>query len=68
MLYQDPELKVVPGVVPHAHYQHIQHSLTHFQVLGPFAVAAIDSSIIPVPVPGSTYLLLLWLIARGGAG
>ncbi|MGA2249190.1 YqaA family protein [Terracidiphilus sp.] len=40
--------------------------LTHLGGLGLFVVAIIDSSIIPLPVPGSTDLLLLWLIARSG--
>lgn len=31
-----------------------------------FSVAVIDSSIIPLPLPGSTDLLLLWLVARDG--
>lgn len=66
MLYLNPELKNAAGIVPQARYLHIQQVLTHFQILGIFSVAAIDSSIIPVPVPGSTDLLLLWLIARGG--
>jgi membrane protein YqaA with SNARE-associated domain len=29
-------------------------------------VAIIDSSIIPLPVPGSSDVLLLWLVSRGG--
>lgn len=66
MLYQDPGLKTAPGAVPRVRYPHVQHLLTNFQALGLFTVAAIDSSIIPVPVPGSTDLLLLWLISSGG--
>jgi membrane protein YqaA with SNARE-associated domain len=40
--------------------------LTHLGVLGLFSVAVIDSSVIPLPLPGSTDLLLLWLVAHGG--
>jgi membrane protein YqaA with SNARE-associated domain len=38
----------------------------HLGVLGLFSVAVIDSSVIPLPLPGSTDLLLLWLVAHGG--
>jgi membrane protein YqaA with SNARE-associated domain len=31
-----------------------------------FLVAVIDSSVIPLPLPGSTDLLLLWLVAHSG--
>jgi len=34
--------------------------------LGLFSVAVVDSSVIPLPLPGSTDLLLLWLVAHGG--
>ena len=40
--------------------------LTHMGALGLFAVAVVDSSFIPLPLPGSTDLLLLWLVAYGG--
>jgi membrane protein YqaA with SNARE-associated domain len=40
--------------------------LTHFGILGIFLVAAVDSSVVPLVVPGSTDLFLLWLVARGG--
>jgi membrane protein YqaA with SNARE-associated domain len=33
---------------------------------GLFAVSAIDASLIPLAVPGSTDLLLLWLVSHGG--
>jgi membrane protein YqaA with SNARE-associated domain len=35
-------------------------------VLGLFSVAVVDSSVIPLPLPGSTDLLLLWLVAHSG--
>jgi membrane protein YqaA with SNARE-associated domain len=42
------------------------HWLTHLGALGLFSVAVVDSSPIPLPLPGSTDLLLLWLVAYGG--
>jgi membrane protein YqaA with SNARE-associated domain len=42
------------------------HWLTHLGVFGLFFVAIIDSSPIPLPIPGSTDLLLLWLVAHSG--
>jgi membrane protein YqaA with SNARE-associated domain len=40
--------------------------LMHFGALGLFFVAVLDSSVIPLTLPGSTDLLLLWLVAHGG--
>jgi membrane protein YqaA with SNARE-associated domain len=40
--------------------------LTHLGALGLFSVAVVDSSVIPLPLPGSTDLLLLWLVAHRG--
>jgi membrane protein YqaA with SNARE-associated domain len=40
--------------------------LTHLGALGLFFVAVIDSSVVPLPLPGSTDLLLLLLVAHGG--
>jgi membrane protein YqaA with SNARE-associated domain len=40
--------------------------LTHLGALGLFSVAVIDSSVIPLPLPGSTDLLLLWQVAHSG--
>jgi membrane protein YqaA with SNARE-associated domain len=42
------------------------HWLTHLGALGLFFVAIVDSSVIPLPLPGSTDLLLLWLVAHSG--
>ena len=42
------------------------HWLTHLGALGLFSVAVVDSSPVPLPIPGSTDLLLLWLVAYGG--
>jgi membrane protein YqaA with SNARE-associated domain len=42
------------------------HWLTHLGALGLFSVSVVDSSVIPLPLPGSTDLLLLWLVAHSG--
>src|SRR5580692_5380104 len=44
----------------------VPHWLTHLGALGLFSVAVFDSSVIPLPLPGSTDLLLLWLVAHRG--
>jgi membrane protein YqaA with SNARE-associated domain len=38
----------------------------HLGALGLFSIAVVDSSVIPLPLPGSTDLLLLLLVAHGG--
>ena len=48
------------------HRSLMPHWLTHLGALGLFSVAIVDSSPIPLPLPGSTDLLLLWLVAYGG--
>lgn len=40
--------------------------LTHLGPFGLFLVASIDSSVFPLPVPGTTDLLLLWFVAHRG--
>jgi membrane protein YqaA with SNARE-associated domain len=40
--------------------------LTHLGFLGLFSVAVVDSSVIPLSLPGSSDLLLLWLVAHSG--
>ena len=42
------------------------HWLTHLGGLGLFFVAAVESSYIPLAMPGSTDLLLLWLVVFDG--
>jgi membrane protein YqaA with SNARE-associated domain len=44
----------------------VPHWLVHLGTFGLFVVAVIDSSVIPLPIPGSTDLLLLWLVAHSG--
>ena len=51
---------------PDLHTVLAPHWLTHLGALGLFSVAVIDSSVIPLSLPGSTDLLLLWLVAHGG--
>ncbi|HET6208650.1 MAG TPA: VTT domain-containing protein [Terracidiphilus sp.] len=40
--------------------------LAHLGMPGLFLVAALDSSVIPLPIPGTTDLLLLWLVSHHG--
>jgi len=54
------------AAVTHAHHSVIPHWLTHLGALGLFSVAVLDSSVIPLPLPGSTDLLLLWLVSHKG--
>jgi membrane protein YqaA with SNARE-associated domain len=48
------------------HHSTVPKWLTHLGALGLFAVAVIDSSVIPLPLPGSTDLLLLFLVSHHG--
>ncbi len=50
----------------HASHSLIPHWLVHLGSLGLFGVAIADSSPIPLPLPGSTDLLLLLLVAHHG--
>jgi membrane protein YqaA with SNARE-associated domain len=47
-----------------AHSAHGLHWLMGFGTMGLFAVSVIDSSIIPLPLPGSTDLLLILLVVH----
>lgn len=47
-----------------AHSAHGLHWLMGFGTMGLFVVSTIDSSIIPLPLPGSTDLLLILLVAH----
>jgi len=55
---QSPAAHAYPPLAP--------HWLTHLGALGLFSVAVVDSSVIPLPLPGSTDLLLMWLVAHNG--
>jgi membrane protein YqaA with SNARE-associated domain len=62
LFFQQPARFPAPGLHPSL----VPHWLTHMGVLGLFSVAVVDSSVIPLPLPGSTDLLLLWLVAHSG--
>lgn len=51
---------------PAARHQLVPYWAIRFGIPGLFLVSAIDASIIPLAVPGSTDLLLLWLVSHGG--
>ncbi len=57
---------VAKHAAAHAHHSLLPHWLTHLGGLGLFTVAAIDSSPIPLAIPGSTDLLLLLLVSHRG--
>jgi membrane protein YqaA with SNARE-associated domain len=52
--------------VPRVHHTLVPHWLTNLGAFGLFSVAVVDSSVVPLPLPGSTDLLLLWLVAHSG--
>jgi membrane protein YqaA with SNARE-associated domain len=54
------------AIVPRVHHSLVPRWLTHLGAFGLFSVAVIDSSVVPLPLPGSTDLLLLWLVAHSG--
>jgi membrane protein YqaA with SNARE-associated domain len=51
---------------PQMHHSLAPHWIMHLGALGLFFVAVVDSSVIPLPLPGSTDLLLLLLVAHSG--
>jgi membrane protein YqaA with SNARE-associated domain len=57
---------IVNFFAPAAHHQLVPHWAIRFGVPGLFLVSAIDASIVPLAVPGSTDLLLLWLVSHNG--
>ena len=54
------------SLAPKVHSAILPHWLLHLGALGLFFVAIVDSSVIPLPLPGSTDLVLLSLVAYGG--
>lgn len=58
--------RAAPTHAAHARHVLVPHWLTHLGALGLFSVAVLDSSVVPLPIPGSTDLLLLWLVAHHG--
>jgi membrane protein YqaA with SNARE-associated domain len=59
-------LPPAPVTAPRVHSPLVPRWLTHLGALGLFSVAVVDSSVIPLPLPGSTDLLLLWQVAHRG--
>jgi len=57
----------VSNVKPHAGHSRALHWIARLGSVGLFAVAVVDFSIVPLPLSGSTDLLLLWLVARDGS-
>jgi membrane protein YqaA with SNARE-associated domain len=53
------------AVAAPTHHAHGMRWLMGFGTMGLFVVSVIDSSIIPLPLPGSTDLLLILLVAHG---
>ncbi|MGA7110810.1 MAG: VTT domain-containing protein [Terracidiphilus sp.] len=53
-------------LAPRFHDSLLPNWLVHVGALGLFFIAVVDSSVIPLPLPGSTDLVLLWLVAHGG--
>jgi membrane protein YqaA with SNARE-associated domain len=51
---------------PAARRSFLPHWLIRLGPVGLFAVAIVDSSIVPLPIPGSTDLLLLLLVSHSG--
>jgi len=49
-----------------AHQSKTLRWLAHLGLPGLFVVSALDASIIPLPIPGTTDLLLLWLVSHSG--
>jgi len=60
------KLRSFSFLAPAARHQIVPHWAIRFGLPGLFLVSAIDASIIPLAVPGSTDLLLLWFVSHGG--
>lgn len=60
-------LSILQGIASAKHGKHggVFDWVARLGAPGIFIVALIDASIVPLAIPGSTDLLLLWLIARG---
>jgi membrane protein YqaA with SNARE-associated domain len=61
------DLQSAQPTAPYAHYVRALRWFTHLGSFGVFAVAVLDSSVIPLPLPGSTDLLVLWLVSHAGS-
>ena len=56
----------LPIPAPRVHHSVVPQWLIHLGPVGLFLVAVIDSSVVPMPIPGSTDLLLLLLVSHQG--
>jgi membrane protein YqaA with SNARE-associated domain len=54
-----------PAGARHAHRRVVIHWLLHFGVAGLFVVALLDAAPVPLPIPGSTDILVLILAVHG---
>ena len=59
-------ISVILAATKRKHPSVMPHWLLHLGLLGVFGVSLLDSSIIPLPIPGSTDLLILLLAAHHG--
>jgi membrane protein YqaA with SNARE-associated domain len=50
----------------HPHHPLVPHWVAHLGPLGLFLIAIVDSSIVPLPIPGTTDLLLLLFVSHRG--
>lgn len=66
MTTKTPPASAATHPAAHAHHSSLLHWMARLGGLGLFAVSAIDSSPIPLAIPGSTDLLLLLLVSRHG--
>jgi membrane protein YqaA with SNARE-associated domain len=58
-------LDIAAAGAGHAKKSSTLHWLAHLGAVGVFGVSLVDATIIPLAIPGSTDLLLLWLISSG---
>lgn len=59
--------RVQPHRVAHAHahaHGHLLHFLLHFGILGVFLVSIVDSSFVPLPIPGVTDVMTVLFAAQ----
>jgi membrane protein YqaA with SNARE-associated domain len=56
-----------PVVRHEAHRRTVIHWLLHFGAAGVFVVSLLDAAPVPLPIPGSTDILVLILAAHGGS-
>src|ERR1035438_9626307 len=55
-----------PSPVHPAHHSLVPRWVVHLGPVGLFLVAIVDSSVVPLPIPGTTDLLLLLFVVQGG--